>query len=42
MGDNVIVIADRGLESYNNFAHIEKKGWNYLIRVKDLGSSGSG
>ncbi len=38
--DKVIVIGDRGYESYNNFAHIEKKGWNYLIRVKDLGSSG--
>lgn len=38
--DKVIVIGDRGYESYNNFAHIEKKGWNYLIRVKDLGSNG--
>jgi len=38
--DNVIVIADRGYESYNNFAHIEEKGWKYLIRVKDLGSNG--
>lgn len=38
--ENVIIIADRGYESYNNFAHIENKGWNYLIRVKDLGSSG--
>ena len=38
--DKVIVITDRGYESYNNFAHIEKKGWHYLIRVKDLGSSG--
>jgi hypothetical protein len=37
---NVIIIADRGYESYNNFAHIERKGWNYLIRVKDLGSNG--
>ncbi len=37
---NVIVIADRGYECYNNFAHIERKGWNYLIRVKDIGSSG--
>lgn len=36
----VIVIADRGYESYNNFAHIERKGWNYVIRVKDTGSSG--
>jgi len=35
-----IVISDRGYESYNNFAHIERKGWNYVIRVKDLGSSG--
>jgi hypothetical protein len=40
INDNVIVIADRGYECYNNFAHIERKGWNYLIRVKDTGSSG--
>lgn len=38
--DSVIVIADRGYESYNNFANIEAKGWKYLIRVKDLGSDG--
>jgi hypothetical protein len=38
--DKVIVIADRFYESYNNFAHIEQKGWNYIIRVKDLGSNG--
>lgn len=38
--DKVIVIGDRGYESYNNFAHIEKKNWNYLIRIKDLGSNG--
>jgi len=30
-----IVIADRGYESYNLFAHIEQKGWKYLIRVRD-------
>lgn len=36
----IIVIADRGYESYNNFAHLERKGWNYVIRVKDLASSG--
>lgn len=36
----VIIIGDRLYESYNNFAHIEKKGWKYLIRVKDLGSNG--
>jgi len=37
---NVILTADRGYESLNVFAHIEQKGWNYLIRVKDLGSNG--
>lgn len=37
---NVIVIADRGYESYNVFAHIDQKGWNYIIRVKDIHSSG--
>lgn len=36
----VIVVADRAYESYNYFAHIENKGWNYLIRVKDCDSSG--
>jgi len=30
-----IIIADRGFEGYNNLAHIEQKGWNYLIRVKN-------
>lgn len=38
--DATIVIADRGYESYNTFAHIEQKGWNYVIRVKDIGSNG--
>jgi hypothetical protein len=36
----VIIVADRNYESYNLFAHIEKKCWNYVIRVKDLGSTG--
>jgi len=40
ISDKVILLADRGFENYNNFAHIERKGWNYLIRVKDLGSNG--
>lgn len=35
-----IVMADRGYESYNIFAHAEKKGWNYLIRAKDINSNG--
>lgn len=34
-----LVIADRGYESYNNIAHIQEKGWFYLIRIKD-GKSG--
>ena len=38
--DKSIVIADRNYESYNTFAHIEKKGWNYVIRVKDSTSGG--
>ena len=33
--NKVIVIADRGYEGYNTIAHIEQKGWNYLIRVKN-------
>jgi hypothetical protein len=37
---DVILIADRGYESYNVFAHIEQKGWNYAIRVKDITSNG--
>ena len=28
----VILLADRNYESCNNLAHLEKKGWNYLIR----------
>lgn len=30
-----LIIADRGYESYNNMAHIQEKGWFFLIRVKD-------
>ena len=37
---DVIVIADRGYESYNIFAHMEQKGWKYAIRVKDISSNG--
>lgn len=40
ISDKSIVIGDRGYESYNNFAHLEKKGWHYLIRVKDIKSNG--
>lgn len=35
-----LIIADRGYESYNFMAHIQEKGWKYLIRIKDTQSSG--
>lgn len=38
----IIVIADRGYEAYNNMAHIQEKGWHYLIRIKDFHSHSSG
>lgn len=31
----VLLIADRGYESYNIFTHMMAKGWKFLIRVKD-------
>lgn len=31
----VILLADRNYESCNNLAHLEKQGWNYLIRIRD-------
>lgn len=33
--DNVLLIGDRGYESYNIFAHLIQKGWKFLIRVRD-------
>ena len=38
--DKSIIIADRGYESYNVFAHISEKGQKYIIRVKDVNSTG--
>jgi len=35
---DVLLIADRGYESYNTFAHLMEKGWKFLIRVKDTNS----
>lgn len=32
---NALLLADRGYESYNNLAHIQEKGWSFLIRIKD-------
>lgn len=37
-----IVIMDRGYEAYNNMAHIQEKGWFYLIRIKDFGQHKTG
>lgn len=31
---NVIVVMDRGYESFNNIAHFQEKSWNYVIRAK--------
>jgi len=38
--DNVIIIGDRAYESWNIFAHIERKGWKFLIRVRDVDKQG--
>lgn len=32
---NVLLLADRGYEAYNNLAHIQEKGWYFLIRIKN-------
>ena len=37
--DYVLLIADRGYESYNLMAHIQEKGWFYLIRIQDISNS---
>lgn len=36
----VLVIGDRGYENYNACEHITRKGWDYLIRIKDINSNG--
>lgn len=33
--NKVLLLADRGYESYNVLAHIQEKGWCFLIRIKD-------
>ena len=38
--DRTIIIADRGYEGYNVFAHIERKGMYYLIRAQDCHQNG--
>ena len=38
--ENVLLIADRGYENYNIMAHIINKGWEFVIRAKDVNSNG--
>ena len=40
VNEKAIIIADRGYENYNAFAHIEQKGLKYIIRVRDKESRG--
>lgn len=35
--ENALIIMDRGYEGYNLLAHIQEKGWKFLLRVKDVG-----
>ena len=36
---NVLIIADRGYEGFNLMAHIQEKGWQFLIRIQDVTNS---
>lgn len=35
-----ILMADRGYESFNTFAHLIRKNMKFVIRMKDIGSNG--
>ena len=35
INDSAIIMADRNYESYNTLEHIRKKGWHYLIRLRE-------
>ena len=35
----VIIMADRGYENYNLFAHIEERLFDYVVRVRDSDNS---
>ena len=37
--EHVILPADQGYESYNNFIHLEQAGWKYLICLEERGRS---
>ena len=34
--ETALILADRGYENYNLMAHIQEKGWFFLIRVQDV------
>lgn len=38
----VLLLADRNYEAYNNLAHLEKRGWKYVIRLRDKGRAAVG
>lgn len=37
---DVTIVGDRGYENYNLMAHIQEKGWKFIIRIKDIHSTG--
>ena len=37
--EKAIIIADRGFEGYNVMAHVQEKGWKFLLRIKDVGAA---
>ena len=37
--NDVLLIADRGYEGFNLMAHIQEKGWKFLIRIQDAANS---
>ena len=39
-GPKALILADRGYEGFNVMAHIQNKGWNYLIRIQDPSTKG--
>lgn len=39
-GTRMILIVDRGYESFNTFAHAIRKGIQFVTRMKDIGSNG--
>ena len=42
ISDPVLLLADRNYEAYNNLAHLEKRGWKYVIRLRDKGRASVG